>query len=221
MYEAEKLLVVNEAYRNADAVNLQLSDAAPILKRLMSGPATRLRTELHGPATELERCKAALPDDVQCFAARDGFSFFSKQTGGLMTAQTMCSFKPTYRVTDWDLATSVVGTIQERTALEPGCIYCGWSATGDLLSLRSAHSNADALLEHLGNVASQLTELATGPACVERLELHGPSMQLERCKANIRQLEFARDARLFVTRGGFQKFEAWSSYVAQPNPQFG
>ena len=227
MCESTSQLFVSEAYRDAEAARTQLANAAPILKRLLAGPASLELCELHGPPAELARAelRAIMPEGTEYFeACAGGYSFFSKQTGGLMTGQTLCSIKPTYRVSDWDAASLLVDELLERAAVEPGCIYCGVSRSscGELLSVRSAHSNAAGLLEHLANVGAQLAQLASGPAQLERMELHGPPMQIERCKGSAVLDELAgENLRSFVTRGGFQRFEAWSSYVAQPNPEFG
>ena len=117
----------------------------------------------------------------------------------------------------------VNGQVFERAAIEPGLIYCGWSATSDgtsRLACRVAHSNGDALLEHLDNVAPCLQALLDGIATLDSIELHGPKVQVELVRDAGTLLD-GLGAEYYATQAGFQKFECWSSYVAQPRVRFG
>ena len=73
------------------------------------------------------------------------------------------------------------------------------------------------MLEHLDNVGPCLEALLgpDGGATLENIELHGPKAQVEKVRSAGTLLD-GLDAEYYATAGGFQKFECWSSYVAQP-----
>jgi len=98
--ESQDKLFISEAYNSAGTAKAHLARVAPIVERLLAGPATLDRMEVHGPSAELDALRSDLPGSAVLYAAHSGFSFFSKQTGGLRTAQTFCSIKPTFSVLD-------------------------------------------------------------------------------------------------------------------------
>src|SRR5437763_369425 len=65
----------------------------------------------------------------------------------------------------------------EQTSREPDCLYYGWSFDGDEVHCREGYADANALLEHLDNIATLLTELFT-LSDITRVEVHGPSEEL-------------------------------------------
>ena len=224
------LLFISEAHNGPDALLDHLGGVQPYIDKLLAGPATLERVQLHGPEASIGACRSAIDGlstglSADCFTSQPGaFSFFSKQTGGMRTGQTICSCKPLLRVTDWEAAQPIMDEYLERTATEPGCIYSGFTRCGDsLLFIREAHSNADAVLIHLANVAPLLRRLCDGPATLAGVEVHAPSMQLARIReaAPLEDLFGGIEAKYFALGGGFQRFEAWSSYVAQPKVRFG
>ena len=214
-------LFISEAFNSAESV-VEHVQAYKTIKPALSGAVSLERMQLHGPADEIEKCVSAMPAGTQCFPMRakpSGFSFFSKQTGGLMTAQTLCSLKPMLLISDWEKAEKIMADYVELAALEPGLIYCGWTSDEDSTRafLRVAHSSADAVLEHLDNVGPCLEALLgpDGGATLENIELHGPKAQVEKVRSAGTLLD-GLDAEYYATASGFQKFECWSSYVAQP-----
>ena len=136
-------LFISEAFNSAESV-VEHVQAYKTIKPALSGAVSLERMQLHGPADEIEKCMSAMPAGTQCFPMRakpSGFSFFSKQTGGLMTAQTLCSLKPMLLISDWEKAEKIMADYVERAALEPGLIYCGWTSDEDSTRafLRVAH----------------------------------------------------------------------------------
>ena len=228
----EDRLFVSEAHRDADALVDHLNGVAPIVAQLLAGAAALERAELHGPASSFDACRNIVDEltdgRAQYFASLPGaFSFFSKQTGGMMTGQSFCSLRPMLTVSDMAAAQPLLDSYLERVAAQPGCIYTGFTRcekSGNALFSREAHSNADAMISHLEIVRPILQALCDGPAALEGLELHGPSMQLARVRAAVEAGELLVEGvpiRYLTLGGGFQRFEAWSSYVAQPKPRFG
>eukprot|EP00947_MAST-08B_sp_MAST-8B-sp1_P004245 g4245.t1 len=70
----------------------------------------------------------------------------------------------------------------KRTRDETGCIYYGWSTHGDKLFCREAYVDAAAVHAHLGNIGECVGQMLEGPAALDKIELHGPALELEKCK---------------------------------------
>ena len=84
---------MSEAYRDADAANAHTARTASIVARLLDGPATLESMEVHGPAAQLKSCES-MPEGTRYFESTpQGYSFFSKQTGGLQCAQVTAAKK--------------------------------------------------------------------------------------------------------------------------------
>merc|ERR1712224_737914 len=70
----------------------------------------------------------------------------------------------------------------ERTKTETGCIYYGWSRVEDKLFCREAYVDAAGVLAHLENVGQCVAKLLESAAALDKIELHGPSEELAKCK---------------------------------------
>ena len=213
---AENSLFCSEAYEDADAVLTHIRQISPLAEKLTApGIATLDQVSLHGPESELAKVKAGLDAERaarwQFYVIDSGVSYFTKQTGAIMKSQTMLSIKPTFTVSDWSKAKPIMDEFVRRTQAEPGCIYYGWTIdrSAGKLFCREAYFNADDVLSHLENVGSLVEELvADGVATLDRIELHGPRMQLERCKVAMDPFGTA----YYNLEMGFQKFEAWAGW---------
>jgi quinol monooxygenase YgiN len=69
----------------------------------------------------------------------------------------------------------------ERTAIEPKNLYYDFTVNGDIVYCREAYVGADGLLAHLENVGALLGPLMK-LADVQRVEVHGPAVELEKLK---------------------------------------
>jgi quinol monooxygenase YgiN len=74
-----------------------------------------------------------------------------------------------------------------KTREETQNLFYEFSINGDEVFCREGYVNAEALLEHLGNVAAML-EAALKMAELVRIEVHGPAAELEKLKAPLAHL---------------------------------
>ena len=75
----------------------------------------------------------------------------------------------------------------EKTNSEEKNLFYGFTINGDEVFCREAYTDADGLLAHLDNVGAILTE-ALKIADVIRLEVHGPSEELEKLRGPLASL---------------------------------
>ena len=70
----------------------------------------------------------------------------------------------------------------EATNKETGAVYYGWTRQGDTLFCREAYTDAAGALAHLDNVGSLVGKMLEAAASLDKIELHGPEAELEKCK---------------------------------------
>jgi quinol monooxygenase YgiN len=75
----------------------------------------------------------------------------------------------------------------EKTREETGNLFYEFSINGDEVFCREGYVNAEALLEHLGNVKAMLAA-ALQIAELIRIEVHGPAAELEKLKGPLAHL---------------------------------
>jgi quinol monooxygenase YgiN len=76
----------------------------------------------------------------------------------------------------------------ELTKKEPKNLFYEFSVNGDQVFCREGYSDAAGLLHHLDNVGALLAE-AMKIADLTRLEVHGPSAELEKLRAPLAHLK--------------------------------
>jgi quinol monooxygenase YgiN len=74
-----------------------------------------------------------------------------------------------------------------KTRGETQNLFYEFTINGDEVFCREGYVNAEALLEHLGNVAAML-EVALKMAELIRIEVHGPAAELEKLKGPLAHL---------------------------------
>jgi quinol monooxygenase YgiN len=80
-----------------------------------------------------------------------------------------------------DIVRSLLPAFVSRTQKEPKCLCYDFTLQGDILFCREAYVGAEGVIEHLDNVGSLLEEMLKH-ADIERLELHGPSGELDKLR---------------------------------------
>jgi len=99
---------------------------------------------------------------------------------------TFMTIQPTFTVKDWARAKPIMDEFIEATKTEAGCIYYGWSTSGDKLFCREAYDNAESCLAHLANVGALVGKLTEASiASLDEIALHGPEAELDKCKASM------------------------------------
>ena len=121
-------LFCREAYVDAVAVLDHLENIAESVGKMLDGPATLDKIELHGPLAELAKCKDAMdPLGCEYWEVDQGFSCMSKLAGASQTPQSLVTIQPTFCIKDWAAAAPIMEDFTARTASETGCVYYGWT----------------------------------------------------------------------------------------------
>jgi len=151
-------------------------------------------------------------DSVKKFVTNMDEGFFSraiKRTGSApgTVPETLCSMQPSYSITNWPAAKPIVQVcvllhkimyqfqftlydikrssfkeLISATTKDPGCVYFGWSKFGDELKIREAFVDGNAAAAHLEIIKPIIEKLLGGPACMNPIEVHGPSAEVEKTK---------------------------------------
>lgn len=76
----------------------------------------------------------------------------------------------------------------EKAATEKKNLFYGFTINGDEIFCREGYTDAEGVLAHLDNVGMLLAEVLT-MADLIRLELHGPTAELEKLKVPLAQFK--------------------------------
>jgi hypothetical protein len=88
----------------------------------------------------------------------------------------------------------------EQTKSEAGCLYYGFSYSGDEAHCREGYTNGEAALAHLQNVGPLLGELLK-LGDLTKLEVHGPEPELAKLRGPMADFK----PQYFVLEYGFRR----------------
>lgn len=120
----------------------------------------------------------------------------------MSTGDRCCTIVPYFRVEHdrlgsfKDLCTRFVA----KTLEEDGCLYYGFSFSGNVAHCREGYTGAEAVLAHLENVRPLLEE-ALRISSLVRLEIHGPESELAKLRTPLAGL----NPDFFVLECGFRR----------------
>ena len=204
-------LFCREAFHDAGAVVAHMANVKPAIGKLLAGVATLESVELHGPPSDLPKCADAMaPFDAatRTFEIDSGCTFIVRPYAGMSRGQSHFSIHPRFTVSDWSAARPLLDETVARMKLVSGCIYFGWTRCGDDLVCRQAYTNAEGVRAHLDGVGALIEQLASGPATLDSVSVHGPSTRLGECKAVMgEKYGVSVSPRYFALDSGFQRFE--------------
>ena len=120
----------------------------------------------------------------------------------MATQDTCCTIVPYFKIHAGKTAEfkNVSERCVEQTKIEPGCLYYGFSFSGDEGHCREGYKNAEGALAHLQNIGPLLGELLKF-ADLTKLEVHGPESEL--AKLRVPMAEFK--PQYFVLEYGFRR----------------
>jgi len=189
---ADNRVLWRSTFEDADSMlgHHDATTAGSVMDELLEeGVAEQGRFAVTGPLQELHKIKDRMGRlDGEYFESQDGFQTgFISQTGtdqtGIATAEgTLCSSCPSFKVQDWTAAAPLVRQFIDRTGLETGCTYFGWSSRGEDLQWHGNYKDGTALRDHFNNVSDLILALDEGPARMMKLELHGPAVELDKAR---------------------------------------
>ena len=195
-------LKCREAYIDANAVNAHLENVGELIGRLLVDGVAKLGSiNIDCSADGVDTVKPGTEAlGTQYFTIDDGFTNIR---GDSEQPYNFCSIHPTFTVIDWQKAKPVMAEFVTKTRSESGCLYYGWTLTGDKLKCREAYVDGNSVNEHLKNVGDCITALlADGVATLDSINIHGPADQLELVKPGTEAL----GTKYFVIESGFSKF---------------
>jgi len=94
---------------------------------------------------------------------------------------SFASREPTFTVTNWAAAKPLMAAWLEAARAERGLMFCGWTISGDKLACREACPDADFLIAHAQKVSPMLEKLLAGTATLDRMCIHAPAGDVDRC----------------------------------------
>merc|ERR1712167_314279 len=162
-------LFCREAYVDAAGALAHLENVGALVGKLLESAATLDQIKMHGFGTTY-------------WEIDSGISFMKKEVTAERAPHTLMTIQPTFTVKDWAAAAPIMAEFVERTKTEKGCIYYGWSKSGNKLFCREAYVDAAGAIAHLDNVGALVGKLLESAATLDQIELHGPSAELDKCK---------------------------------------
>lgn len=116
-------------------------------------------------------------------------------------ADKCCSIVPYFKITDENMEAFklLCEDFVAKTSEETGCLYYGFTFSGNEAHCREGYEDAEALLAHTQNVGD-LLERAMKIAEVTRLEIHGPAEELDKIRGPLADM----DINYFTLEYGFR-----------------
>ena len=113
----------------------------------------------------------------------DSFQNFKQTSSEEASTADFYTIQPTFTIKDLAKAEPFMKKCVDLTKTESGCMYYGWTIQGDKLFCREAYGEATGVLAHIDNVGATFGAfLESGAATLDKIELHGPKEELEKCK---------------------------------------
>lgn len=99
------------------------------------------------------------------------------------------SLHPYFKIREGNLEsfTQLMPAFIEKTSSEPACLYYDFTRNNDIAFCREAYVGAEGVVAHLGNVGELLGKFLE-LADLTRLEVHGPSEEIEKLRAPLADL---------------------------------
>ncbi len=122
--------------------------------------------------------------------------------GSMSTGDRCCTIVPYFQVESDRLSAfkELCVRFVAKTSEEVGCLYYGFSFSGNVAHCREGYTGAEAVLAHLANVKPLLEE-ALSISSLVRLEIHGPESELSKLRSPLAGL----NPDFFTLEYGFRR----------------
>ena len=147
--------------------------------------STLTSLELHGPADEINKCRAELSALGCAFFSYDPKAWRRVQGGFGVAKDKRIWLCPLFEVKDWAKFKACWDV--DKAKDEPGCLSYSFVYSDDYAYCRESYRTAQDVMDHLTIVDSALQK-ALQYASITSLQLHGPRDEVEKCKAALRPL---------------------------------
>merc|ERR1712151_26996 len=173
-----------ESYGDAEGILLHLKNVDKPLKEVLNGPAELLRLEVHAPATEIAKLRPTLePLGCQFFVTEWGFRNAVEPTAAKELTDSVVTLAPYFKIKDVERFKGIWQEDYKRFAHREDCVHYAFCFTEDNRAhCREAYPNAEKVLQHLADVDAPLKAVLAGPAELERLEVHGPKVEVDKLR---------------------------------------
>jgi quinol monooxygenase YgiN len=120
----------------------------------------------------------------------------------MATTDRCCTIAPYFKIhaDKLDDFKKLCAQLVEKSNLEPGCLFYGFTFNGNQTHCREGYADAGAVLAHLENIGPLLQE-ALKMADITHLEVHGAEAEL----AKLREPMAALNPRFFTLEYGFRR----------------
>jgi len=182
-----------ESYGDAEGILLHLKNVSSPLKAVLNGQSEMLRLEVHAPASEIDKLRPALePLGCQFFTTGWGFRNAVTDTAPAKDlvdnvakelTDNVVTLAPYFKVKDLKAFKQIWQQDYGNFAHKKDCVHYAFCFTDDNRAhCREAYPNAEMVLQHLADVDKPLKAVLDGPAELERLEVHGPKIELDKLR---------------------------------------
>mmetsp|Transcript_1455 Transcript_1455/g.1922 ORF Transcript_1455/g.1922 Transcript_1455/m.1922 type:complete len:264 (-) Transcript_1455:440-1231(-) len=127
---------------------------------------------------------------------------------------TFCAVCPMFEIIDDEKAEEILSRFVETTKKEDGCVYYGWTRSGNKVFCRETYIDGEAVLYHLKNVEGLLSEILNGIAKLDSLSFHAPEKELEKIKPVTAHLN---PTYFTYLPSGFTNFYSLTGSAIKPN----
>jgi len=178
-------MMCRETYVDGKAASDHLVAAVPIVGEMLDSGAVSLDSiGVMGTEADL----AAVKEEADKLGAAywtvwDSFENLKKTSGEVEKTQNFCTIQPTFTIKDLKAAEPLMKECVDATKTEKGCVYYGWTISGDKLFCREAYVDGAAVDTHLANAVPIVGKMLEA-GCVELdgIEFHGPKAEWPKFK---------------------------------------
>jgi quinol monooxygenase YgiN len=174
------------AFDDSDSMFAAFLAMRSSMNNLIRAGAEMDRIEFVAPSSSLARIREESEINLRAFKPEYFESEDAYQTGYFRklpitngSRKTLCTLTPQYTIQDWDKARPIMQKIIDSAYTEPGCTYFGWSKSGKKLNSREMFTDGKSLKAHLEKVIPLIEELKAGPATLDKIEVHGPDLEIK------------------------------------------
>jgi len=98
----------------------------------------------------------------------------------------ICHIRPMFTIVNEEETAKFMSACVEATDSEEGCVYYGWTRSGDKLFCREAYKDGDSVVAHFANAGPLVgAAIDAGHVKLEWIEFHGPASEIAKVKGTM------------------------------------
>jgi quinol monooxygenase YgiN len=176
------ITVLRVSMHDADQLmDFYIDELSPLIDKLLQTAATIERIELHGISSEDKNHPYS-----ELFETA---GWFSKLGSDDALPKTSLYVRPYYTILDEVKAKPLMQQAIEEIQKEEGVLYFGWHREGNRAVCHGIFRDAMSFADHYKRVNTILASLLAGPATLEKIEVHGPDVELKKITNTIKTMK--------------------------------